>query len=43
MTGMHVWNIYFDFWTIPEVADFIEAKKKMTFKLDLHSLNSVGT
>ena len=33
----------FDFWTKPEVTDFIEAKKEVTFKFDLHSRNSVGT
>ena len=28
------WNMYCDFLTKPEVADFIEAKKKVTFKDD---------
>ena len=32
-----------DLLTKPEVADFIEAKKEVTFKIDLHSRNSVGT
>ena len=29
--------------TKPEAADFIEAKKELTFKLNLHSRNSVDT
>ena len=31
------WHMNCDFLTKPEVADFIEAKMKLTFKDDLHS------
>jgi len=36
-------NMNFVFWTKLEVADFIEAKKEVTFKVDLILRNSVGT
>ena len=36
-------EVNFDFWPKPDEADFIQGKKEVNFKVDLHSRNSVGT